>query len=310
MARRKKLFRKQLALQLFVISGIIYIFIFNYIPMFGLVLAFKDYDMTTGVQGIFTSQWVGLAHFREFVNTFGFSNLVRNTVAISVLKLIFAFPLPIIFAIMLNEMRSLKYKKVVQTCSYLPHFISWVVVSGLSFRFLSSTGIVNTVLERLRLIEAPIPFLSSADMFWGLAVSLDVWKSMGWWTIIFLAAIAGVNHDLLEAASLDGAGRLKRIWHVILPCIKPTIVVVLILALGNLFGGGLSGSNFEQSFLLGNAMNAPRSEIIQTYVFRVGLSLGRFDYATAVGMIQSIISLILIFTSNFIAKRVSGTGLF
>lgn len=310
MQNAMKLFKKQLPLQTFVITGVIYIFIFAYIPMFGLVIAFKDYDIVTGIRGMFTSPWIGFQHFIEFFTTFGFGNLVLNTVAISVLKLIFAFPLPIIFALMLNEMRFINYKKIVQTCSYLPHFISWVIVSGISFRFLSSTGIVNSILQRVHLIEEPLPFLSSANMFWGLAVSLDVWKSMGWWTIIFLAAIAGVNSDLYEAAALDGAGRLKRIRYITLPCIKPTIVIVLILALGNLFGGGLSGSNFEQSWLLGNAMNAMRSEIIQTYVFRVGLQLGRFDYATAAGMVQSVISLILIVSSNYAAKKISGTGLF
>ena len=310
MTKKSKVFKKQLVLQLFVLSGMIYLFVFSYIPMFGLIMAFKEYDIATGVGGIFTSQWVGLRHFREFINMLNFGQLVRNTVAMSILKLVFAFPLPIIFAIMLNEMRSLKYKRVVQTCSYLPHFISWVVVSGISFRFLSSSGIINSVLKQFGMISEAIPFLNSAEHFWGLAVTLDIWKGMGWWTIVFLAAIVGVSSDLYEAAALDGAGRLKRIWHITLPSILPTIVTVLILALGNLFGGGLSGSNFEQSFLLGNSMNAPMAEIIQTYVFRVGLSLGRFDYATAVGLIQSVISLILIFLSNFTAKKISGTSLF
>jgi len=310
MVKKSKIFRKQFVLQLFVLSGIIYLLIFNYIPMLGLVMAFKQYDITSGVAGIFTSPFVGLQHFREFVNMLNFGQLVRNTVAMSVLKLVFAFPLPILFAIMLHEMKSLKYKRVVQTCSYLPHFISWVVVSGISFRFLSSSGIINNLLMNIGAITEAIPFLNSPDYFWGLAVSLDIWKGMGWWTIVFLAAIVGVSEDLYEAAALDGAGRLKRIWHITLPSIKPTIVIVLILALGNLFGGGLSGSNFEQSFLLGNSMNAPTAEIIQTYVFRVGLSLGRFDYATAVGLIQSVISLILIFASNFTAKKISGTSLF
>jgi len=310
MAKKSKIFKKQLVLQLFVLSGIMYLLIFSYIPMFGLLMAFKDYDITTGVGGIFTSPWVGLQHFKEFVNMLNFGQLVKNTVAISVLKLVFAFPLPIIFAIMLSEMRAVKYKRIVQTCSYLPHFISWVVVSGISFRFLSSAGIINTILTQFGLTSEAIPFLNSANYFWGLAVSLDIWKGMGWWTIVFLAAIVGVSHDLYEAAALDGAGRMRRIWHITLPSILPTIVIVLILALGNLFGGGLSGSNFEQSFLLGNSMNASTAEIIPTYVFRVGLSLGRFDYATAVGLIQSVISLILIFSSNFIAKKISGTSLF
>lgn len=306
----KRLFKKQFSLQMFVLVGMLYLFIFSYIPMFGLIMGFKNYDIVTGVEGIFTSEWVGLKYFKEFVNDYNFSRLVKNTVGISLLKLIFTFPLPIIFAIMLNEMGSLRFKKLVQTCSYLPHFISWVIISGISFRFLSSSGIINSVLMGLGIADTPIPFLNSADMYWGLAVFLDVWKEMGWWTIVFLAAIVGVNQDLNEAAAIDGASRLKRIWHITLPCIKPTVVTVLILALGNLFGGGLSGSNFEQSYLLGNSMNSPASSIIQTYVFDVGLKQGRYAYATAVGLIQSVISLILIFSSNFASKKIAGSGLF
>lgn len=305
-----RLFKKQFSLQLFVLLGILYLFIFNFIPMFGLIMGFKNYDIVTGVKGIFTSEWVGLKYFIEFVNDINFGRLVKNTVGISLLKMIFTFPLPIIFAIMLNEMGSVKFKKLVQTCSYLPHFISWVIISGISFRFLSSSGIINSLLISLGIVNEAVPFLNSPDMYWGLAVFLDVWKEMGWWTIVFLAAIVGVNQDLNEAAAIDGAGRLKRIWHITLPCIKPTVVTVLILALGNLFGGGLSGSNFEQSYLLGNSMNSSSSDIIQTYVFNVGLSQGRYAYATAVGLIQSVISLILIFSSNFVSKKISGNGLF
>jgi len=310
MIHKKSKFRKQLALQLFVLAGILYIFIFSYVPMFGLVIAFRRFDIVDGIEGMFTAPWIGFAHFREFFNIINFGQLLENTVAISVLKMIFAFPMPILFAIMLSEMRMRRYKRVVQTCSYLPHFISWVIVAGISFRFLSLGGIINSLLLTTRIIQEPIPFLSSPDYFWGLAVVLDIWKSMGWWTIIFLAAIVGVSRDLYEAAEIDGAGRIKRILYITLPSIKPTIVIVLILALGNLFGGGLGGSNFEQSFLLGNALNAPRSDIIQTYVFRVGLAQGRVAYATAVGLVQSVISLLLILSSNAIAKKVSGSGLF
>ncbi len=305
-----KEFRKQLPLQIFVLSGIVYLLIFNFIPMFGIIMGFKDYDIVMGVEGIFTSEWVGLKYFREFVNDYNFANLVKNTVGISLLKLIFTFPIPIIFAVMLNEMKCLRFKKLVQTCSYLPHFISWVIISGISFQFLSSGGIINTLLMSLGLIGQPIGFLTDPDLYWGFAVLSDVWKEMGWWTIVFLAAIVGVSQDLYEAAQIDGAGRLQRIWHITLPCIKPTIVVVLILALGNLFGGGLSGSNFEQSYLMGNSMNKETSQIIQTYVFEVGLAQGRYAYATAVGLIQSAISLVLIFSSNFFSKKVSGMGLF
>lgn len=307
---RVRLFKKQLPLQIFVLVGIVYLMIFNFIPMFGIIMGFKDYDIVMGVKGIFTSEWVGLKYFKEFVSDYNFPSLIKNTVGISLLKLIFTFPLPILFAIMLSEIRCVRFKKLVQTCSYLPHFISWVIISGISFQFLSSSGIINTLFMQLGLIDKPIGFLTDASKYWGFAVFSDVWKEMGWWTIVFLAAIVGVSQDLFEAAQIDGAGRLQRIWHITLPCIKPTIVVVLILALGNLFGGGLSGSNFEQSYLMGNSMNKESSQIIQTYVFQVGLAQGRYAYATAVGLIQSVISLILIFSSNFFSKKVSGTGLF
>lgn len=302
--------KKQGAIQIFVWAGLLYLVVFNLIPMFGLIMGFKDYSISTGIRGIFTSEWVGLKYFKEFVTDYKFGRLVRNTVALSVLKLIFTFPIPIIFALMVNEIKHMGFKKILQTCSYLPHFISWVIISSISFQFLSKEGIINTLLQTLHLTSEPIKFLTDASKFWGTMVTLDVWKEMGWWTIIFLAAIVGINQDYYEAAQIDGATRLQRIGYITLPCIKSTIVVVLIMTMGNLFGGGLSGSNFEQCYLLGNSVNADTSEIIQTYVFDVGLAQGRYAYATAVGMIQSVISLILIFISNFFAKKVSGSGLF
>lgn len=308
-AFNRRQFKRQLPLQLFVLSGMAYLLVFSFIPMIGIIMGFKNYDIIMGVKGIFTSEWVGLKYFKEFVTDYNFGTLIKNTVGISVLKLIFTFPVPIIFAIMLNEIKCIPFKKFVQTCSYLPHFISWVIISGIAFQFFSTTGIMNTVLMNLHVISKPLNILSDAKYYWGFAVISDVWKEMGWWTIVFMAAIVGVNQDLFEAAEMDGAGRLKKIWYITLPSIKPTIVTVLILALGNLFGGGLSGSNFEQSFLMGNSMNSPASDIIQTYVFKVGLAQGRYAYATAVGLIQSLISLILVFLSNTIAKKLSGVGL-
>ena len=312
MEKKKLLYRlkKQAPLQMFVWVGIAYLFIFNVIPMFGILMGFKDYDISMGITGIFTSEWVGGRYFKEFFTDYKFGNLLKNTVGISALKLIFSFPVPIAFAIMLNEIRNMKVKKAVQTCSYLPHFISWIIISGLSFQFLSNAGVINTLLGKLHLIEEPIKFLTNKDLFWGLAVSLDIWKEMGWWAIVFLAAIAGISKELYEAAEIDGAGRMQKILHITLPCIKGTIVVVLIMTMGNLFGGGLSGSNFEQSYLLGNNMNKDASEIIQTYVFDVGLKQGRYAYATAVGLVQSVVSLVLIMMSNFASKKIAGQGLF
>ena len=303
-------FKKQLPLQMFVLVGIAYLLIFSFVPMVGLVMAFKNYDISMGPNGIFTSAWVGFDYFKEFFTDYNFNSLLKNTVCISLLKLVFTFPVPILFAIMINDVKFTPFKKFSQTASYLPHFISWVIISGIAFQFLSSNGVLNVFLMKLGFIKQPVSFLTSPDCFWGLAVLSDIWKEMGWWAIIFLAAITGISQDQYEAAQIDGAGRLKRTWYITLPGIKETIVIVLILALGNLFGGGLSGSNFEQSYLLGNSINNSTSDIIQTYVFRVGLSQGRYAYATAVGLIQSTISLILILMSNSFSKKFAKTSLY
>lgn len=306
-----RLFWKQRSLQVFALAGIAFIIIFNYVPMSGLLMAFKRYKIQTGYAGIFTADWVGFKWFEEFFTDYNFMSLLKNTLGISILKMIFTFPVPLILAIALNETRNRAVKRIVQTASYLPYFISWVVVSGFCLQFFStSDGLVNQALMGLGLIDKPLHFLSSPNYFWGLAVGTGIWKEMGWWAIIFLAAITSVDPTMYEAAMIDGAGRLKRIRHITLPSIAPTITVVLILAIGNLLGGGLGGSTFEQSYLLGNTANRAASDIFQTYSFRVGLSEGRYSYATAIGMIQSVVSVILVFTSNAVSKAVTGNGLF
>lgn len=306
-----KQLKKQRVLHLFVGLGMIFLLIFSYTPMFGILMAFKEYSISSGIKGIFTSEWVGLKHFNEFVSDYRFGEIVRNTLVLSFLKVLFTFPAPILLAILLNEARNLRFKKIVQTVSYLPHFISWVVVAGIAFSFLSADiGMINKALMSLGLIDKPMDILTNADHFWGLAVGSAVWKEVGWWTIIFLAAIAGIDPTLYEAAQIDGAGRLARIRHITFQGMKGTIVVVLILTIGSILGGGLVGSNFEQAFLFGNSINNSTSEIVQTYAFKVGLRDGRFSYAAAIDLIQSIIAVILIFSSNFIAKRASGSSLF
>ncbi|WP_339308086.1 ABC transporter permease subunit [Paenibacillus sp. FSL R5-0519] len=285
--------------------------VFSYIPMFGIIIAFKDYNIATGIEGMFTSPWAGLSHFKEMLDDYNFPSLVRNTLWLSILKVLFSYPIPILFAIMLSEVRNVVFKRFVQTVSYLPHFVSWVVVTGIAYAFFSSGyGIFNDLLLSLHVIKEPIQVLTDPDSFYTLAVSTAIWKEAGWWTIIFLAALAGIDPALYEAAEMDGAGRVKRILHITLPGLKGAAIVVLILTIGSILGGGLVGSNFEQSMLLGNALNIERSQIIQTYAFNVGLAQGRFSFATAIDLAQSVISLILIFSSNYIAKRVSGTGLF
>nr|WP_245976016.1 ABC transporter permease subunit [Paenibacillus prosopidis] len=306
-----KRFQKQLPFQLFVWIGLAFLLVFSYIPMFGIIIAFKNYKISTGIDGIFTSSWAGLTHFKELINDYNFPMLVRNTLVLSVLKIVFSYPIPILFAILLSEVRHVFLKRFVQTVSYLPHFISWVVVTGISYAFFSSGfGIFNDLLLSLHLIKEPLNILTDPDSFWALAVSTAIWKEAGWWTIIFLAALAGIDPSLYEAAEMDGASRLRRIYHITLPGLKGASIVVLILTIGNMLGGGLVGSNFEQSMLLGNTLNSETSQIIQTYAFTIGLAQGRFSFATAIDLMQSVISVFLIFTSNAIAKRVSGTGLF
>ena len=228
---------------------------------------------------------------------------------ISIYSLIIGFPIPIIFALLLNEIKDGPFKRVTQTISYLPHFISVVVVVGLLFNFLSPIdGVVNVLLKSMG--KDAINFMSEPGWFRTLYIGSNIWQNFGWDSIIYLAALSSVDPQLYEAAQIDGATRLQRIFYITLPCIKSTIVVVLIMTMGNLFGGGLSGSNFEQCYLLGNNVNADTSTIIQTYVFDVGLAQGRYAYATAVRLIQSVISLVLIFASNFVSKKLAGSGLF
>lgn len=304
-------FKSQIVLQIFAWMGVLFLLIFCFIPMFGIIISFKDYKLTQGILGFFTSKWVGFKWFEEFYHDIVFWPVIRNTVVMSVLKLIFTFPVPIIFALAVNEVRISPIKRTVQTISYLPHFISWVVVSGMLFSFLNQqNGLLNQALLAFGAIDEPISFLSGEQYFLPIVVISDIWKEMGWWAIIFLAAITSVDLSLYEAAKVDGAGRLKQIWHITLPSIKGTIVIVLIMSIGNLFGGGISGSNFDQAYMLGNVANNGVSEIIQTYTLKMGLSQGRFSYATAIGLVQSLISLFLVTVSNWISNRLTGTGLF
>lgn len=301
---------KQKQIQTFVWAGLLFLFVFNFVPMFGIIMAFENYSIADGVKGLFTSEWVGLKYFREFVNDYNFFSLIRNTLVLSLSKMVFTLPLPILLALIINEIRSRLVKRIVQTVSYLPYFISWVIVAGFCQLFLKSNGIVNNMLISIGSIEQPIAFMTGKQYFLPIAIFTACWKDMGWWAILFLSAIAGIDPNLYEAAEMDGCSRLKRIWHITLPGIKSTITVVLILSLGNLLGGGLGGSNFDQAWLLGNGGNSEVSEIIQTYVMKIGLSKGRYAYAAAIGLCQSIISVVLVFTSNFFSKKVSGDSLF
>lgn len=306
--------KNQLSLQVFALLGMIFLLIFAYIPMSGLIIAFKDYRSVTGFAGFFTSPWTanfGLKHFIAFFKDPWFIRVLRNTLGISVIKLLFSFPAPIVFALALNELRYNKFKRIVQTISYLPHFISWVVVYGLVFTFLNTqNGLVNRLLSDLHLVTEPVNFLANPDAYWAMAVITDIWKELGWWSIIFLAAITGIDPALYDAAKIDGAGRLQCMWHITLPGIRGTIVVLLVLALGGLFSGGMGGSNFEQTFLMGNSVNYQKSMVIGYYAYQTGILNQRYSFATAVGLFQSVISVALVVISNRAAKKATGEGIY
>lgn len=311
--RKRRLWRtfgKQWQLQMFALLGVLFLCVFSFAPLFGLVIAFKDYSIRSGVGGIFSSSFNNFAHFQEFFTNYRFSELLRNTVVLSVLKLAATFPAAIFMALLISEVRHSFSKRVFQTISYLPHFISWTLVYTIAFNMFSEkSGIINQALLSSGAVSKAIPFMTSEDMFYGFAIFLSIWKTTGWSAIIFLAAISGVDPTLYEAAKVDGAGRLKRIRHVTLPSILPSVVTVLIINIGSMLGGGMGGSNFELSYLFGNATNSATADIIQTYSFNMGLSKGRFAFATAVDMCQSIVSLILVLCSNAAAKKISGIGL-
>ena len=267
--------------------------------MAGILVAFKKFSIKDGFMGIFTNEWVGLKYFIEFFNDYMCWPVIKNTLIISLLKILASFPAPILLAIMITEVKNRPFKKFVQAVSYLPYFISWVIVAGILTAFFSqSRGLVSEFIIKTGISDKGVSFLTDPGSYYQLAVWTSIWKSTGWWSIIFLAAISGIDPGLYEAAMVDGAGRLKRIWHITLPGILPAIVTVLILSVGSFLGGGMMGGNFDQTMMLGNKLNASASEIIQTYAFKTGMVDLRFNYATAIDLMQSIISVILIFATN------------
>lgn len=289
-------------LQVMALLGIAWMIIFNYIPMYGITLAFKEY---IGIGNPSDAPWAGWTHFQAIWEDDQMLDVVKNTLGISLLKLIIGFPLPIIFALFLNELRSLRFNRIVQTISYLPHFLSWVILGGILITFLSDVGIVNDILIALHLIDEPITYLAEPKYFWTIAVSSDIWKEFGWNAIIYIAAIAGISPELYEAATIDGAGRFQKMRFVTLPSIRGTISILFILSVGSLLN-----SNFDQILVLKNQVNESASNVIDTYVYQIGISQGRFSYSTAVGLVKSVIALILLLFANSVTKRLNQSSLF
>ncbi|WP_413375465.1 ABC transporter permease [Paenibacillus taichungensis] len=281
--------------------GLIYFLLYKYLPMWGILIAFQDYQP---FEGIFRSEWVGFKHFQQFFSDETFWLLFRNTLILAVYNIVFFFPLPIIIALMLNEVTKNKFKRIIQTLIYIPHFVSWVVVAGITFLFFSAQdGLVNNLLAQLG--SSPVQFLLSKEWFRTVITSQVMWKETGWGTIIFLAALAGVDPQLHEAARMDGAGRWKQIWHITLPAIRSTIIIMFILRMGSFLDTG-----FEQIFLMINPMNREVGEVFDTYVYNMGISQGKFSYSAAVGVFKSVVALIMVIGANRLAKKFGEEGIY
>ncbi len=277
---------------------VLWVFVFSYYPLWGWTMAFQKYKpaLSFGEQ-----KWVGFDHFKTLFHDDTFYLVLRNTLAMSFMGIIAGFAVPIIFAIMLNEIRGMAFKRIAQTVSYLPHFVSWVVVAGLVTKMLSTDhGAVNDFLMWLGIINEPIQFMAKGELFWGIVTVSDVWKEMGWNTIIYLAAIAGIGPELYEAAKVDGASRLRQIWHITLPGIRTTIVILLIMSIGHLIQIG-----FEKQFLLGNNLVRDYSQVLDLYSLEYGLQMSRYSFGTAINIFNSVVSIILLFAANGLFKRIT-----
>ncbi|WP_235782084.1 ABC transporter permease [Paenibacillus senegalensis] len=279
---------------------LVYFAIFHYLPMYGVQIAFKDF---IGTRGIWGSPWVGFKHFERFFESYFFWRLLKNTIGISLYELAVGFPVPILLALMINEVRQSSYKRFVQTVTYAPHFLSTVVLVGMLVIFLSPTsGIINKAIEAFG--GEPVYFLTEPQWFKSIYVFSGVWQTMGWSSIIYLAALTGIDPHLHEAARVDGATRLQRIWHINLPGIRPTIVILLILNIGSIMGVG-----FEKIFLMQNSLNMESSDVISTYVYRSGILGAQYSFSAAVGLFNSIVNFILLISVNQIARRLNQASL-
>lgn len=295
--------KKQRELILITIPFVIYGLVFYYLPLFGWIMAFQNYKPAKGLLG---SEWVGLKHFEKLFSDEVFVQDIRNTLMMGIINLVLSFVFAIAFALLLNEVRLKAPKKFVQTVSYLPHFLSWIIVTGIIRDMLSMDhGIVNELCQKIGLIDKPMNFFGEKDLFWWIVGFGNVWKETGWNSIIYLAAITSINPELYEAAGLDGAGRFRKMWHVTLPGIKPTIFILLLMNIGNVLNAG-----FEVQYLLGNDIIRSVSETVDIYVLKWGISNANFSLGTAAGIFKSVVSVILIFIANGSAKLAGEERLF
>ena len=296
-----KYFRKYWQLYALLLVPVLYYLLFRYVPMAGNIIAFRRYRAGGS---LFGDKWSGFKYFKQFIGDKTFWRAFRNTLILNISYLLVRFPLTLIFALLLNEIKALWWKKFVQTVSYLPHFISMVIVTGMIRELVSTSGPLNQLIEHFG--GDKISFIAFPQYFNPIFVISGVWQALGWGTILYLAAIAGINPSLYEAAEVDGANHFQRVWHVTIPSIMPTITTLLILDIGGLVG---SGGAFEKVFLLYNPMTYETADIISTFVFRMGLGSGNYSYATAVGLFEALLNLTLLTIANKVSKKVSGSGL-
>lgn len=287
-------------LYLMILPVLIYFLVYHYYPMYGMIISFFDYVPTKGISG---SKFVGLKHFRAFLEDPYFFRTMRNTLSINLLLLLFGFPFPIIFAVLLNELRSAKFRKVTQTVTYMPHFISTVVICGLMLDFCKSKGVITTIFCALSGRE-PVNLFSQSAFFQPLYVLMCIWQEFGWDSIIYFAALSGIDQELYEAADIDGAGRWNKILHITIPGISPTIIILLIMRIGNMMTLG-----WDKILLLYNPMIYEKADVISTYVYRIGLMNFQYSFSTAVGVFNSIINFILLLSANAFSRKVNETSL-
>lgn len=296
----KKKILKNIQLYVLILPTFLYFAIFHYGPMYGIQIAFKDFIPTKGIWG---SPWVGLKHLQYFFNSHYFWIVLKNTVGLALYTMVAGFPIPIILALMLNEVKNARFKRTLQTVTYAPHFISMVVLVGMILAFLSpSSGIINTLIKYIG--GQPVSFMTKSDYFKHIYVWSGIWQNAGWSSIVYLAALSGVDTQLHEAAVIDGATRLERIWHINIPGILPTMVILLILN-----AGGIMSVGFEKVFLMQNPLNVEVSEVISTYVYKMGLQNAQYSFSSAVGLFNSLVNFIILVLVNSIAKRLNETSL-
>lgn len=295
----------QLQLHSMMLPGTLLMIVFNIIPLFGLILAFKNYKVTQGIVGIFTSPFYGFQNFKIIFSNHDFMGMLVNTLGINLIGQLVTIPLTIIFALFINEIIHEKMKNLVKTVTYMSHFISWVVFGSIVINLLASDGAINQLLLKLGILKNPVVFMAKSDYFWAISIISSLIKEIGWGTILYTAAIAGVDQEMYEAAEIDGAGRYRKMWSITLPCIKGTIVIMVIFAVA-----GIMNNNFDQIFVLQNSFNLERSEVIDSYIYKVGLQQLQFGMASAINIFKSAIALVLLFIANFVSGKLTGSGLF